>query len=346
VPVNAVRAGFLGKLPASGDFVRHNASDPVVEALDAWLQEGLVRATEVLGAGWQAAFDTAPPAAYVFQPPGTGRFAAGAWVPSRDAAGRRYPFTIFLSGERPGPRGRSAPLAAACAGFLEEALGLALELRAGAEPKPPAQRADRLLPSWAEGLADPAAAHERFLEETTVEGFWKALLGSFESPARRAIASGLQEAARSAPRGKAARSAPGLKLPLPAASAATQALFAGAWADIVLRLGGGGAPPPLLYWSAGPRPALHDPARGLHDPARGLHDPARGLHDPAPGASLFVFPSGPHPRDFLPLVRPDDPGEHVWDLAAAGAGGAAGPAGPPALADPGLTLAQALGRLG
>jgi type VI secretion system protein ImpM len=315
--VSVLRAGLLGKIPAFGDFVRHNASDPVVEAVDSWFQEGLVLATEVLGPGWQSAFDDAAPAVYVFEPAGTGRFVAGAWVPGKDLSGRRYPFTVFVSGGRPDVRGSRAPLPAACGGFLDEALRLAVELRSRSDPKPPGESASRLSSLLDEqSIARASAEYEGFLRDTTVGEFWKSILGSFENPARPSIAAGIEAAV---PRGKTARPGPGLKLPLPCSPPAEQARFASAWVDIVLRLQGGGAPPPLLYWSAVHRP-------------------------PVP---LFLFPARPHPRHFLPLVHPDEAGDHVWDLTGETTpSGAGSPSGPPALAEPGLTLEAALGRLG
>jgi hypothetical protein len=149
-----------------------------------------------------------------------------------------------------------------------------------------------------------------------VESFWTSVVGSFESPARRALAAGLEAAARAAPAGRTARGGPGIELPLPAgAPVATQANFASAWAEVILRLGKDRAPPPLLFWAAGERPAT----------------------------SLFLFPGPPHPRQFLPLVRPESPGDHVWDLAAATL---PPPEARTILEDPEATLEAALEGLG
>ena len=84
-------AGVLGKLPATGDFVRLNLGAAVAAALDGWLDAGLA-ALELADADWRDDFPLAP--AWRFRlPPGTAgpQALAGVIRPSRDSAGRLFP---------------------------------------------------------------------------------------------------------------------------------------------------------------------------------------------------------------------------------------------------------------
>ncbi len=88
--------GYFGKFPALGDFVRGSVSRQFVEPWDRFLQEGFIASREALGAGWAAAYQTAP----------IWRFALGEKVikggpyfgvmmPSQDAVGRVFPLTLL-----------------------------------------------------------------------------------------------------------------------------------------------------------------------------------------------------------------------------------------------------------
>ena len=95
----AAAFGYFGKFPALGDFVRGYVGRAFVEAWDAFLQQGFLSSRADLGAGWSAAYQTAP----------IWRFALGEAVikggpyygvmmPSQDAVGRLFPLTLVAQG--------------------------------------------------------------------------------------------------------------------------------------------------------------------------------------------------------------------------------------------------------
>ena len=110
-------AGFFGKLPARGDFVRSGLSRDFVDPWDAWLQHVLSGSQDTLGDAWPDAWLQAPIWRFAL-PPGLCGAAAvlGLWMPSVDRAGRYFPLTIALT--TPGGWGS---VAAAGGGFLDEA---------------------------------------------------------------------------------------------------------------------------------------------------------------------------------------------------------------------------------
>lgn len=88
-------SGCLGKLPLHGDFIRYNAASPEVHDFDHWVQEGIYHGYNELDSRWDATFDAAPRARFIYIAPKTQRVVAGLFRPSVDKAGRRYPFMVY-----------------------------------------------------------------------------------------------------------------------------------------------------------------------------------------------------------------------------------------------------------
>ena len=95
-------AGFFGKIPSRGDFVRHGLPPDFLAALDLWWQAVLPASRARLGEAWTAAWMVAPIWRFAFPPGCCGAgAAAGLWLPSTDKAGRLFPLTIALVGPAP-----------------------------------------------------------------------------------------------------------------------------------------------------------------------------------------------------------------------------------------------------
>ena len=97
--MNAYTAGYYGKIPSRGDFVRYGLPTATRDAIDGWCQFVLTGSQARLGAVWTQAWMEAPiwrfhlPAALF----GPDRI-AGLWLPSTDRAGRLYPLIIVVTG--------------------------------------------------------------------------------------------------------------------------------------------------------------------------------------------------------------------------------------------------------
>ncbi len=88
-------AGFFGKLPARGDFLRAGLPEDVVAPLDLWCRDCLTTSRAALGANWEQAWMTAPIWHFLLPPGACGAKALlGVWLPSMDKAGRHYPFIL------------------------------------------------------------------------------------------------------------------------------------------------------------------------------------------------------------------------------------------------------------
>ncbi len=93
--------GCFGKLPATGDFIRYNATTDELSAFDRWLGAGLNFARQSMGLTFDSAYQ---PAVGLFiyrgesangEPPQRGM--VGAWAASGDNAGRVYPMVVYAS---------------------------------------------------------------------------------------------------------------------------------------------------------------------------------------------------------------------------------------------------------
>jgi type VI secretion system protein ImpM len=114
----AAVAGFCGKIPARGDFVRSGLPRAFVEPWDAWLQAGLAASRAVLGDNWLPAWLEAPVWRFALAPGLCGPDAVlGLWLPSVDRVGRHFPLTFAALA----PEAEPADLIRAGGGFLATA---------------------------------------------------------------------------------------------------------------------------------------------------------------------------------------------------------------------------------
>jgi type VI secretion system protein ImpM len=103
-PAVGAPVGFLGKLPARGDFVRRDLAHDFAEGWDAWLAAGIAASRAQLGEGWVGAFLEAPVWRFTLAAGVLGGAAGQGWAglffPSVDRAGRYFPLTLAASHPR------------------------------------------------------------------------------------------------------------------------------------------------------------------------------------------------------------------------------------------------------
>jgi type VI secretion system protein ImpM len=88
-------AGFFGKIPSRGDFVQRALPATFVTPWDRWLQAGIAGSQETLGDDWVEVYLTSPVWRFALAAHLVGEVpAAGVLIPSVDAVGRYFPFTI------------------------------------------------------------------------------------------------------------------------------------------------------------------------------------------------------------------------------------------------------------
>jgi type VI secretion system protein ImpM len=87
--------GFLGKIPARGDFVRVGLPREFADAWDAWMERMLAASRSALGEDWLSAWLEGPVWRFALSAGTCGPDAVlGLWMPSVDRVGRYFPLTV------------------------------------------------------------------------------------------------------------------------------------------------------------------------------------------------------------------------------------------------------------
>ena len=87
--------GLFGKLPSRGDFVTRRLDPACRDALDAWLQAGILTSRRVLGDAWLRAYLNAPVWRFACPAGACGDAPlAGVLMPSMDRVGRYFPLVL------------------------------------------------------------------------------------------------------------------------------------------------------------------------------------------------------------------------------------------------------------
>ncbi len=104
--------GCLGKIPAYPEFIRVEASTTEVETWDEWVQEGLLIGKRKRGSAYDAVYLSGSSIAFIWNSAGFDHALIGYSRPSRDKAGRLYPFTVFAFVPKSDPIEKLACIAA------------------------------------------------------------------------------------------------------------------------------------------------------------------------------------------------------------------------------------------
>lgn len=281
--------GCFGKLPIHSDFIRFRASGEEVRALDQWLQQGILAAQSKLGRAWEADYSQADPWNFVFQAEGTDSFLVGALTPSRDQAGRSYPFFLFLRVDR---KRFAAPIQFApitYASFLNEASALARWGGSGMRLKEFLEHLERLnlpIPDDRAAVADEEG-YRRFLQGEPSRTFWTGLFGAFEHPKKYQLDQNLLSVLGPMRGASTSKLGFGLKFPL-IASDGNRGEDIPFWSDLIARM-------------------LRRPPAGLNFFWNRM--PAKGT----PWMILFLGP--PSVKSFLSLIAPSLDGGSAYELA-------------------------------
>lgn len=86
---------YFGKIASRGDFVRNNAHPQLIASLDGWLADTMELVAQ--DPHWKGLYDEAQPLCFAFLGPRSKLAVAGHLRPSRDQAGRRFPFLCATS---------------------------------------------------------------------------------------------------------------------------------------------------------------------------------------------------------------------------------------------------------
>ena len=269
----------FGKLPAFGDFVRHNASSPEMMAFDRWLQEGIFLAKSKLGNGWENTYQNAPFYHFLFYPENARQFFVGMLKPSSDKSLRKYPFLVSLQIETARFDSRFRTFAPAIfRSFLEHIQRSFANNFNFTNMQEIVEYTENLSVAVPENYLRLIQPYREYLAATTGEQFWNRQLGSFQDERKYLIFKNLTEILLPLRKHDLSRVSLGFRFPLGNSTGGNN-FDASFWQDVVLQLLG--YPPgvlPLLFWS----------------------DSGDGA-----AAYLFLFFRPPSPKNFANLLNAD-----------------------------------------
>jgi len=278
-------AGCFGKLPHIGDFVRHNAASPEVQAFDQWLQQGLLHAPTQLREKWDEAYNNAPAYHFLFYGDNPERFLAGVFLFSRDKSERKYPFFVSLYVDRATLGEQLMPFTpAVLAPFFVQAHELIHAARGGLEMREIALRTEALQVAVPGTLMQEARRHNQWLNLKTAADFWLRALSRFDDPRKYLLLKNLTEILLPLRHRDPQRLGLGLRFPLAPEAGAHEAVF---WLQLSFKLLGNPAATPIVFWSV-PQPGK------------------RGF--------LYLFFRPPAAKILLHLAQPELPSDHICEL--------------------------------
>ncbi|MCI0513222.1 type VI secretion system-associated protein TagF [candidate division KSB1 bacterium] len=286
---------FFGKVPAFADFIRHNASKNEVFAFDQWLQQGIHSAKTQLNTQWNPVFDHSD--GYHFHYYVNARQSImGLWHPSRDSAGRRFPFVIAAIINRTDTTqdtGGLAPLL--FTHFFQAAQELFQNAFQGMELTQIVSHIAHLDTRIPPDTNSVSTSYQNFLLKTTTESFIHDLWGSYHDSGKYLVLKNLLEILLPLRRQDASQLTLGLKFPL---GRKVEFLnnYVSFWLDLTTQILAHPISTPYYFWRW-PKP-----------------------DEPA---ALFLFFRIPPAKNFIDLLRLDAGNDNICDLEREGQGDAA-----------------------
>lgn len=244
-----------GKLPATGDFVRHNASGAEQAGFDRWLQGAVNLARQSLDQGFLPTFQGSAGLFVYRGEDGEGgaepdRGLVGVWAASGDSAGRHYPMTVATSYdyEHLVAAGPALPLAmwsffAAAYDLVQNGRGLPVEAFLA--------RVQALPVVSLESAHAAQSQYQSFVQQHSMRAFWESTFGSVSS---RFAALQLLHASVDYFRGQ---ERPQTNLALRVPLAASDLYGVAVWSDLTSRLGKWQRTVLNAYWTPQREAVLH-----------------------------------------------------------------------------------------
>ncbi len=239
---------YFGKLPSRADFVRYNFSAASFHAIDDWIQSGLRFVLDAGIDGFGQVYEHSGTTSFVFHPHDGSDPVVGAIRPSRDSAGRKYPFFV---GALCSDRAALTRHASSTPYVFRPLLLVAAELVDGAvqgqlSAQEVTESLRRLDPASIQ--SDEGVRHcEENLREVSFRAFCEYVWGEFEDPRKQAAFENLAHLLAPFRSGDPSQLTLGLQFPL-ASGDWLQASIA-FWVESCRRLLARGDLEPTMFWN-------------------------------------------------------------------------------------------------
>lgn len=170
----------FGKLPATGDFIRLNATSEEFAAFDQWLGASIALSRESLGFRFEPAYLPSV-GLFVFRGPNKGeepeRGLVGVWAASGDSAGRQYPMVVCASYDYGQLLAAGAALPIGVWSFLTAAYNLVAHGRQ-LQVDDFLSRVAQIQPPSLESPEQATLGYHEWLQHQTMRALWETGFGS------------------------------------------------------------------------------------------------------------------------------------------------------------------------
>jgi type VI secretion system protein ImpM len=279
VPAAPPQVGCFGKLPATGDFIRLNASTDELAAFDRWLGDSIDFARRSMGQSFDLPYQSAV-GLFVFrgeakgdEPPARGMI--GAWAASGDNAGRLYPMVVYASYDyqQMAATGPALPIA------LWPLLASAYEVATAGRQMAVDAFLERVARIQCPSLEDPESAtagYRGWLSQQSMKALWETGFGTDAS--RFWVLQNIAASVEPFRGHELPKTGLALRLPL----GAGDAYAASVWMDMVYRLAGWKQTLLNAFWT--------------------------------PQRTVLVHLGPPHVGSFKEMIAPTGSADHIADL--------------------------------
>jgi type VI secretion system protein ImpM len=280
-----VRTGFMGKIPTSPDFIRHQAGSPEIMLLDQWVHEGIVYLARRFPMDWKERLEGFSRICCYIGCEGPNPALCGVIRPSRDKSGRQHPFIDFATCST-APSLRELPYISyrfaefyAQAGKLHGQDGLDLDIEGQMQRS---NELIRCIPKFVEEVAEQQR-RSNWKGKTGAE-FWSAILPGSSEIARLNFARDVLQTLKMAANRGPERISWGIRLPIPAGPASMA--IVSFWMSLFVAVLGNQKWRPYAFWNPQNRGA----------------------------ASLTVYFRSPNASSFAQLISPESDEGGVVDV--------------------------------
>lgn len=243
-----VRTGFMGKIPARPDFVRHQAGSAEIKQLDQWIHEGAAYLARRFPMDWKERLDGFAPICLYIGGENSNPSLCGVISASRDKSGRQHPFIEFATCSNaqamqslPYISYRFAEFYARC-GKLKEQDGSDLDIDSLTQQS---NALIRSIPRFAE--ADFAQQRSDSWAGKRSAEFWSAILPGANASVRLSFARDVLQTLKMAASRGPERIVWGVRLPIPA-GAANEAIVS-FWMSLFVGVLGNQKWRPYVFWN-------------------------------------------------------------------------------------------------
>lgn len=243
-----VRTGFMGKIPARPDFVRHQASAADIMLLDQWIHEGIAYLARRFPADWKERLEGFSRINFYIGGEGSIPTLFGVIRASHDKSGRQHPFIDFATCSNT-PLAQSLPfISMRFSAFFEQCGNLLDQDGTDLDIDRLAQRSNelgRLIPTFAEATFVQQRV-ESWAGKSSA-GFWQSILPGASAAIRLNFARDVLQTLKMAANRGPERITWGIRLPIPSGDASTAIISF--WLSLFVGVLGNQKWRPHVFWN-------------------------------------------------------------------------------------------------